>query len=87
MLSALLNDGVPIESVEIKVQSASQIEEVSNQAPTNLDKYFELAASPIEPEILKAISSAGARVKLRMGGVTAEAFPLTPTVVDRKSVV
>ena len=80
-IAGLLNDGVPIESVEMKVQSKSEIEAVSNLPPSSFDKYFEIALDLIEPEILKAISFAGARVKLRMGGVTAEAFPSAPVVV------
>ena len=79
-VSAFLNDHVPIESVEVKVQSKPEIDAVCKQAPANLEKYFELPSGLIDPERLEAIGSAGGRVKLRMGGTVGEAFPSPATV-------
>jgi hypothetical protein len=79
-VSALLDDGLPIESIEIKIQLISEIEGLSKKLPPNVERYFELAIGSVEPEILRAIAAAGARVKLRMGGVTAEAFPSAAAV-------
>jgi hypothetical protein len=79
-VSALLDDGLPIESIEMKIQLISEIANLSNKLPPNIERYFELAIGSVEPEILRAIGAAGARVKLRMGGVTAEAFPSTAAV-------
>jgi hypothetical protein len=74
-VSALIGDGMPIESIETKIQLISEIASLAGTLPSRLEIYFEIAMGSIEPEILGAIAAAGARVKLRMGGVTAEAFP------------
>ena len=74
-VSALIGDGLPIESIEMKIQLISEIASLTGKLPSSLEIYFEIAMGSVEPEILGAIAAAGARVKLRMGGVTAEAFP------------
>ena len=79
-VSALLDDGLPIESIEIKIQLKSEIAGLTNHLPPDIERYFELAMNPVDPEILNAIAATGARVKLRMGGVTAEAFPSAAAV-------
>jgi hypothetical protein len=74
-VSALIGDGLPIESIEMKIQLISEIASLTGKLPSSLEIYFEIAMGSVEPEILGAIAAGGARVKLRMGGVTAEAFP------------
>jgi hypothetical protein len=74
-VSALIGDGLPIESIETKIQLISEIASLTGKLPSSLEIYFEIGMGSVEPEILGAIAAAGARVKLRMGGVTAEAFP------------
>ncbi len=73
-VSALVKDSVPIESVEMKIGSISEIARLGDILPQKIEKYFEVAIGPVEPEVLKAIGSA-ARIKLRMGGVVPTAFP------------
>jgi hypothetical protein len=79
-VSALIDDGVPIEAIEMKIQLTSEMAGLRKKVPVNVEEYFELGPGSIEPEILRAIAAARARVKLRMGGVTAEAFQTTAVV-------
>lgn len=79
-ISALANEGVPVESVEMKIGSISEIARVGDILPAKIDKYFELAAGSVETATLEAIAAAGVRVKLRMGGLVAESFPSAASV-------
>jgi hypothetical protein len=60
-----------IDSLEIKVADLAQIDETMRRAPRGLTVYFEVSGVSLIP----AIRAAGARAKIRMGGVTPEAFP------------
>ena len=79
-VSALVNDGVPIESVEMKIGLISEIARLDDILPPKIEKYLELAIGPVEAGVLKAIGYAGARIKLRMGGVIPTAFPSSAAV-------
>lgn len=80
-LPPLLRDGFAIESIEIKPCAPSQIENVKKQIPADLTTYFEVPVDSNAPEQIAAISDAGARAKIRMGGLVAESFPQAPAVV------
>jgi len=73
-LSGLIRDGAPIETVEIKCGSAEEIERIRGRIPGELTAYFEVGMDAGRSAI-KAIAAAGARAKIRMGGVVANAFP------------
>lgn len=79
-LPKLLGAGVPIESVECKAASPGEIEQVGQSLPPGIEAYFEIPVEPIQSDVLRAILTAGARVKLRMGGVVIQAFPSSTAV-------
>jgi len=71
----LLDTGLPIDAIEIKANAPSEIERIARRLPVGLTTYFEVPVEAGDARALDAICGAGARVKLRMGGMTAEAFP------------
>jgi len=79
-LSGLIRDGAPIETVEIKSGNAADVERVASQIPHHLATYFEVGIDDPGRAALHAIAAAGARAKIRMGGVVAEAFPASANV-------
>src|SRR5579859_5570902 len=79
-LAKLIQQGVPIEAIEMKAGSRADVERISLSLPQGVETYFEVPVEPIQPDVLCAISATGGRVKLRMGGVIPEAFPSTRAV-------
>jgi hypothetical protein len=71
----LLDTGLPIDAIEIKANAPSGIERIARRLPVGLTTYFEVPVEAGDARALDAICAAAARVKLRMGGMTAEAFP------------
>lgn len=85
-----IEDGLPIETIEVKVDKSVDIGRIRAELPPSLPIYFEAAAGTSYSELLDAISSAGGGAKLRLGGIVAEAFPspqvvasLTAAIADR----
>jgi hypothetical protein len=74
-LLPLIEDGIPIETVEVKVDKAVDVGRIRGGFPAGAPIYFEASATANYSELFDAISSAGARAKLRLGGIIAEAFP------------
>ncbi len=77
-----IEDGLPVECVEIKCTRPGAIEDTLQRIPAALTTYFEV---PIDAEIepaLNVIRASGARAKIRMGGVQPEAFPTVPGVAS-----
>jgi hypothetical protein len=81
-LQKLLDAGAQIESVECKAASSRDIEQLGRRLPSGMEAYIEIPIEPVQSDLLQAIANAGAGVKLRMGGIVAEAFP-TPAAVVR----
>ena len=81
-LSQLLNQGFPIDAIEIKTDQPSQIEHICRCVPSGVTSYFEIPVHTCTSETLAAISDSGSRVKLRMGGVVAATFPSTSAVAN-----
>lgn len=79
-VSKLLDDGVPIESIECKAATPADVERMLFNSFSALETYIEVPVERMQEDVIRAISNAGARVKLRMGGVVAEAFPSTSAV-------
>ena len=79
-LPAFIDEGFPIESIEIKTDQPSDIDRISRRIPSAVTAYFEVPAHVDGVKALDAISAARGRVKLRMGGVVAEAFPSAEVV-------
>jgi len=78
-LRRLLDNGYLIEAVETKAASAAEIEQLATRIPAALATYFEVPAAA-GAEVFDAVAAAGGRIKVRMGGATAEAFPSTESV-------
>ena len=74
-LKALCDDGTPIDMIEIKTHLPSEIERIAKLIPLGVITCFEVPVHPVAEDALAAISILGARVKLRMGGIVANAFP------------
>ena len=81
-LQRLLDDGFPIDAIEIKTNLLAEVERISKRIPTGLRAYFEVPAGFPNSELFRAISAAGARIKLRMGGLSAEAFPSAQVIAN-----
>ncbi len=79
-LQRFLDDGFPIDVVEFKTDRPSEIERIARRLPAGLTAYFEVPAGYPNSELFQAISAAGARIKLRMGGLFADAIPSTQVV-------
>ena len=66
-----------VESVEVKARTARQVVDVLGDIPSRWHRYIEVPAGSESDRILGAVSFAGARAKVRTGGVTPEVFPST----------
>lgn len=70
-----------IDVVELKASTANEVRHQRNDLPARFIAYFEIPIiSDIAP-LVKAIATAGARAKVRTGGVTPEAFPSAERIV------
>jgi hypothetical protein len=75
-LRRLLDKGYSIEAVEIKqTVSAAEVKRLAPLVPAGVMAYFETPVYGITVQMLSAVEAAGARVKLRLGGTSADAFP------------
>src|SRR6185312_8618121 len=74
-LHRLLDKGYAVEAVEIRAADASDIQQLLERVPAGVTTYFEVPLCGAPVQMLSAVETAGARVKLRMGGTVAEAFP------------
>jgi hypothetical protein len=79
-VSALTNVSVPVEAVELKAASTAEIQRIA-EAP-HIETYIEIPMGATSSALLEIFAAAGARVKLRMGGVVAEAFPSSSAVAE-----
>ena len=66
-----------VESVEVKARTARQVVDVLGDIPSRWHRYVEVPAGDESDPVLEAVSLAGARAKVRTGGVTTEVFPST----------
>lgn len=72
--------GMVADSLEARVGSAADVERLARAGSNRAVWYGEVAPEGGWLELLDAIGRAGGRAKIRMGGVTAEAFPAPATV-------
>lgn len=73
--------GAVIDSLEVKANSTSKIENTMNAVPPGIETYFELGLNEKFPELLATIAVCGGRAKIRTGGLTPDAFPKTPEII------
>ena len=78
-LAQLFDQGLQIESIEIKAGYPAQVERLARSMPPAITTYFEVPAGTSN-DMLSAIADSGARAKIRVGGLVAEAFP-SPSAV------
>jgi hypothetical protein len=64
-----------IDAVELKAATPDQIDSQHRELPDFFQKYFEIPLGRDVHSLVKAIARAGARAKVRTGGITADAFP------------
>lgn len=70
-----------IDSVELRVRSADEINLVARLLPAGTDAFYEIASEQVG-ELLPAVRRVGGHAKLRTGGVEEEAFPALEHIAD-----
>lgn len=69
-----------VDTLEIKIDQAFEIENASVHIPENLAAYFELPLNESLAEMVSTLAIKDKRAKIRTGGITAEAFPQTEQI-------
>jgi hypothetical protein len=67
--------GAVVESLEAKLSTADDIRRVSSRLPGDMELYVEIPVRDDPLPLVRVIADAGAKAKIRTGGVTADAFP------------
>jgi hypothetical protein len=73
--------GIVCDTLEIRAESAGMIENTVHSLPADVTAYFELALDEKLPDLVGTLAINAQRAKIRTGGVTPEAFPLTHDIV------
>jgi hypothetical protein len=84
-LRHMLDQGLAIDTVEVKVQCPDDVDSIARSIPEGLQSYFEIPLSGGSVGLFDAIEAHGARAKLRMGGLVAEAFPSVEVILKMLS--
>ena len=69
--------GMTVDTLEVKAEGVASIPDAMRKIPDGLSLYFEIPVDRDPTELLHSIAAAGARAKVRTGGVTPDAFPST----------
>ena len=72
---------VHVDTVELKTHTVRDIARASELLDRRFDTYMEIPVVEDPAELLEAISHTTAKAKIRMGGVTPDAFPTSAQVV------
>lgn len=72
---------LPIESIEIKCHEPFTITRLCHALPEDVERYFEINPLSACTTAIDALAAVNARAKLRMGGVSADAFPQADVVI------
>lgn len=70
-----------IDTLEVKAGSNSEIEYIAEALPPGLPTFFEIPLTGNIADLIATLSIKGQRAKIRMGGVTPEAFPKTGQII------
>jgi hypothetical protein len=81
-LARLIAHGACIEAVEVRAATPAEVGCLVRGIPQQLHAYFEVPVDRASAPMFDAICAAGAKVKLRMGGVVADAFPSAEDVAS-----
>ena len=81
-IASQIGSGLRVEAAEIKCSDPHAIESNAKRMPSGLEVYFEVPATSVSIPVLETIHVAGARAKIRMGGVTREAIPAVRDVTE-----
>lgn len=73
--------GVRIESIEVKANSSSKIENTVRNLPRDITAYFELGSGENLSDLMAQLALNGQRAKIRTGGITTDAFPSSNQVL------
>lgn len=71
-----------IDVAELKASAMDEIVHQRRDLPRELTAYFEIPIGGDVTPLVKTMAKAGARAKIRTGGVTPEAFPRAESIVD-----
>jgi hypothetical protein len=64
-----------VDTVEVKVSTAGEVEEVLGEVPSPFVSYLEVPLNSVLDAVLSAVARGGGRAKIRTGGTTAPLFP------------
>ena len=81
-LQRLLDKGYRIESIEMTSVECGEIPDIAERIPEGPTVYFEIPWNAHSARGLEAVAAAGARVKLRMGGLRVDVFPSAGSVAN-----
>lgn len=70
-----------IDSLEVKADSTSTIDYIANAVPEELTTYYEVPLKGNVAELISTLAIKKQRAKIRLGGVTPEAFPKTSEII------
>lgn len=69
------------DTLEVKANTESKIENTVNSLPDYLTAYFEIPIDERLPDLVCALALYDQRAKIRTGGITADAFPQTREII------
>lgn len=67
--------------VEVKANTVSKIENTVALLPSEITAYFEVSTGEALAELVTTLSIKGQRAKLRTGGITPDAFPMSKQII------
>ena len=73
---------VKVESIEVKIANAQEIDRLAKIIPAQLETYFEIPLTADLGDCITAVAACGRRAKIRTGGETADKFPAPDRVVE-----
>lgn len=72
---------VIIDSIELRANSVSKIENTVNSLPDRIRAYFEVGLDEKFPDLIAKLATCGQYAKIRTGGVTPDAIPSTKAII------
>ena len=79
-IASLRDEGLSIQAVECKLPASGDLANLVRELSPGIEVFVEVPFEPSGHGALSAIADAGARVKLRMGGVAPQAIPFPKAV-------